>query len=500
MDKIYQINPRDNVAIALEELPAGTKASLRGREITLLDKLPAGHKVAGQDIAKGEQVIKYGYPIGTAKEDIKAGTWVHTHNIKSRLGKLLEYKYNPQGAEASACEADKRDCTFEGYLREDNKAGIRNEVWIIPTVGCVNAIARAIEEKARPFLRENPHVDGIFAYSHPHGCSQLGDDQLHTQKFLAGLAHNPNAGAVLIVGLGCENNQIGQMKEIIGAKPEGSIDYLICQDVEDEIAAGLEKVRKLTAFANRYERTEQPVSKLTFGLKCGGSDGFSGITANPLVGAVADKLIAAGGTAILTEVPEMFGAETLLMDRCKDEATFRKTVDLINNFKSYFMRYGEKVDENPSPGNKAGGITTLEDKSLGCVQKGGTATVMDVLGYGERAEEKGLLLLQGPGNDLVAANALAAAGADMVLFTTGRGTPFACPVPTVKISSNSRLAGFKQNWIDYNAGTLVEGDSLEDKAEDLFRYLLAVASGKEHAKSEMLDKHELAIFKDGVTL
>lgn len=500
MDKLYQINPKDNVAVALEELPAGTRAGLQGREITLADKLPAGHKVAMRDIAEGEQVIKYGYPIGTAREYIKAGTWVHTHNLKSRLGKLLDYKYNPAEIKENPYKTDKQAYTFNGYARENNKAGIRNEVWIIPTVGCVNAIARAIEKGAQAFLADNPHVDGIFAYSHPHGCSQLGDDQLHTQRVLAGLAHNPNAGAVLILGLGCENNQIGRMKEIIGEMPEGSVDYLICQEVEDEIAAGLAKVRKLAAFANRYERTEQPVSKLVFGLKCGGSDGFSGITANPLVGAVADKLIAAGGTAILTEVPEMFGAETLLMNRCKDEATFRKTVDLINNFKSYFMRYGEKVDENPSPGNKAGGITTLEDKSLGCVQKGGTATVMDVLSYGERAEERGLLLLQGPGNDLVAANALAAAGADLVLFTTGRGTPFACPVPTIKIASNSLLAGFKQNWIDFNAGALVEGESLEDKAEEFFQFLLAVASGERHAKSESLDKHELAIFKDGVTL
>lgn len=290
------------------------------------------------------------------------------------------------------------------------------------------------------------------------------------------------------------------MKAAVGDIAPGKMDYLVCQEVEDEITAGLEKVKTLMAFANKYKREELPVSKLVFGLKCGGSDGFSGITANPLVGAVADKLIAAGGTAILTEVPEMFGAETLLMNRCKDEATFKKTVDLINNFKNYFKSYGEKVDENPSPGNKAGGITTLEDKSLGCVQKGGTATVMDVLTYGDRAYEKGLLLLQGPGNDLVAANALAAAGADMVLFTTGRGTPFACPVPTVKISSNSRIANHKSNWIDFNAGALVEGATMEEKAEEFFEFLLAVASGEKHAKSEALDKHELAIFKDGVTL
>lgn len=500
MEKVYRINPHDNVVVALEPLTAGTKIAPKGQDITLAGDVPAGHKIALVDIYKGELIIKYGFPIGTAKEDIKAGDWVHSHNTQSRLGKLLEYSYHPENASHMLMPTDEKKYTFRGYARENGKAGIRNEVWIIPTVGCVNSIARAIEERARGFLGEFPHVDGIFAYSHPHGCSQLGDDHAHTQRFLASLAHNPNAGAVLILGLGCENNQLDQMKAVIGQMPEGSLEYLICQDVEDEIAAGVEKVRQLAAFANRYERTEQPAGKLVFGLKCGGSDGFSGITANPLVGAVADKLIAAGGTAILTEVPEMFGAETLLMDRCQNETVFRKTVDLINNFKSYFMRYGEKVDENPSPGNKAGGITTLEDKSLGCVQKGGTAIVTDVLDYGERAEKRGLLLLQGPGNDLVAANALAAAGADMVLFTTGRGTPFACPVPTVKIATNSKLAGFKHNWIDFNAGTLVEGETMEQKAEEFFAYLLAVASGEQHAKSEALDKHELAIFKDGVTL
>ena len=500
MAQTYKINAHDNVVVALEPLTAGSKIDVNGATVALKSDVPAGHKIALTDIYKGELIIKYGFPIGTAKEDIRPGDWVHSHNTQSRLGKLLEYTYHPENATQASVAGTAKEYTFKGYARQNGKAGIRNEVWIIPTVGCVNSIARAIEEKARAFAADFPHVDGIYAYSHPHGCSQLGDDHAHTQRFLASLAHNPNAGAVLILGLGCENNQMEQMKPLIGQMPEGSIDYLICQEVEDEIEVGAEKVRRLAEFANRYERTEQPASKLVFGLKCGGSDGFSGITANPLVGAVADKLIAAGGTAILTEVPEMFGAETLLMDRCQNEAVFKKTVDLINNFKSYFMRYGEKVDENPSPGNKAGGITTLEDKSLGCVQKGGTAIVTDVLDYGERAEKRGLLLLNGPGNDLVAANALAAAGADMVLFTTGRGTPFACPVPTIKIATNSKLAGFKHNWIDFNAGTLVEGETMEQKSEEFFAYLLSVASGEVRAKSEALDKHELVIFKDGVTL
>ena len=368
----------------------------------------------------------------------------------------------------------------------------------MPTVGCVNSLAREIEAQSQQFKTAN--IDGIYAYSHPHGCSQLGDDQLHTQKILAGLVHSPNAGAVLVLSLGCENNQVELMKQAIGDYDENRVKFLVCQDVADEITAGVSIMKELCAYASKFTRTKQPASKLVLGLKCGGSDGFSGITANPLVGMISNKIVAAGGTSILTEVPEMFGAETLLMNRAQNEAVFNKTVALINNFKEYFMRYGEKINENPSPGNKAGGITTLEDKSLGCVQKGGCAKVQDVLSYGDRASEKGLLLLQAPGNDLVAANALAASGAHMVLFTTGRGTPFASPVPTIKIASNSKLANFKSNWIDFNAGKLLEGNSMGDVSEEFMQYILDVASGRKQAKSESLDKHELAIFKDGVTL
>ena len=495
--KIFRIHPTDNVAVSVSGLKKGETVTVDGVDITPLGDIPAGHKMAIQPIKKGEDVVKYGFPIGTAKEDVEPGTWMHTHNVKSKLGDLLDYKYEPAKAHHTEVKLDKT-YTFDGYLREDGRVGIRNEAWIIPTVGCVNAIARTIESQSQSFKTD--HIDGIFAYSHPHGCSQLDGDQERTQKILSGLVHSPNAGAVLVLSLGCENNQVALMKQAIGDYNPERVKFLVCQDVEDEIAEGVKLVKELCAYADRFTRTPQPLGKLTIGLKCGGSDGFSGITANPLVGSIANKVTAAGGTAILTEVPEMFGAETLLMNRCKDEATFQKTVNLINGFKEYFMRYGEKINENPSPGNKEGGITTLEDKSLGCVQKGGTAPVMDVLSYGDRAREQGLLLLQGPGNDLVAANALAAAGCDMVLFTTGRGTPFACPVPTVKIASNSRLAAHKKNWIDFNAGQLIEGRSMDAVSEDFLQYILDVASGRKQAKSEKLDKHELAIFKDGVTL
>lgn len=494
---IYQINEKDNVAVAVDAVAKGTAITVNGRSITACDDIPAGHKIAFKPIKKGEDVVKYGFPIGMAKQDIPCGAWVHTHNVKSNLGDLLHYTYEPERAERPEL-CGQESYTFDGYMRPNGTAGIRNEVWIIPTVGCVNAIARAIEEKAQQY--KTPHIDGIYAYSHPHGCSQLGEDQQHTQKILAGLVHSPNAAAVLVVGLGCENNQIHLMKEVIGDYDPKRVKFLVCQEVEDEIAAGTALIKELCTYADQFYRQPCDASLLTIGLKCGGSDGFSGITANPLVGLVSNRLIAAGGTTILTEVPEMFGAETLLMNRARNKQVFDKIVQLINHFKEYFMSYGEKINENPSPGNKAGGITTLEDKSLGCVQKGGTAIVEDVLEYGDQVSKKGLNLLQAPGNDLVASNALAAAGAHMVLFTTGRGTPFACPVPTIKISSNSRLAGFKQNWIDFNAGRVADGENKEEIADQFFRYILDVASGKIHAKSEQLDKHELAIFKNGVTL
>lgn len=494
---VFQINPLDNVAVAVDAVPRGSVLTAGGQTFTTVNDIPAGHKVAIRLIKQGEDVIKYGFPIGTAKMDIPAGTWVHTHNVQSKLGDLLHYTYEPEKADRKPLVNDKK-YEFLGYKRPDGRVGIRNEVWIIPTVGCVNNLARTMENQAQQF--KTPHIDGIYAYSHPHGCSQLSGDLENTQKFLSGLVHNPNAGAVLVLSLGCENNQIDLMKKAIGDYDPQRVKFLVCQEVEDEIAAGTALLKELCAYADQFQRTPCDASCLTIGLKCGGSDGFSGITANPLVGEISNRVIAAGGTSILTEVPEMFGAETLLMNRAENEEVFKKIVALINNFKEYFMNYGEKINENPSPGNKAGGITTLEDKSLGCVQKGGTALVTDVLLYGERAKKKGLNLLQAPGNDLVAANALAASGAQMVLFTTGRGTPFACPVPTIKISSNSYLAAFKKNWIDFNAGTIAEGESRKAAADRLMQFILDVASGSVQAKSEALDKHELAIFKNGVTL
>ncbi len=483
-----RINPVDNVAVALCDMTAGQACG----DVTLLNDIPRGHKFALCDIPCEENVIKYAAPIGRASCDIKEGEHVHTHNVKSNLAGLLDYRYEPVSVKEEKLAAK----TFMGYRRSCGKVGIRNEIWIIPTVGCVNSIGEIIAKKSGV----KGSVDGVYAFTHPYGCSQLGGDHEMTKKALAGLVNHPNASGVLVLALGCENNTVEQMKEAIGEYDESRVKFLVCQEVEDEIKEGLKLIDELVDNAKDLRREEIPASELCLGLKCGGSDGLSGITANPLVGRFSDILCAMGGTTILTEVPEMFGAETLLMNRCKSRGLFDKTVKMINDFKSYYMRYGEKIDENPSPGNKAGGITTLEDKALGCTQKGGMSEVCGVLDYGEAVTVKGLNLLTAPGNDLVASTALAASGAHIVLFTTGRGTPFGCPVPTVKISTNTALYDKKRAWIDFDAGVLVSnGFDVEKTAEAFFDYILSVASGKE-TNTEKQGIRDIAIFKDGVTL
>ena len=493
MKDFMKINENDNVIVALKEMKKGEKISLENTEIEALETIPAGHKMAVKDICEGADVIKYGFRIGTAKEDIKAGQWVHTHNIKTALGDLLEYKYEPVHMEEKMTE----DATFLGFQRSDGKVGVRNEIWIIPTVGCVNNIATAMAKRANAKVKGS--VQEVIAFPHPYGCSQMGDDQEHTRTILADLINHPNAGGVLVLGLGCENSNIDVLKPYIGDYDEKRVKFLVCQEVEDEMEKGEELLEELIDYVASFERKPISVSKLIIGMKCGGSDGFSGITANPLVGRFSDLLISKKGTTILTEVPEMFGAETILMNRCENEQLCDKTVELINDFKQYFKDNHQTIYENPSPGNKKGGISTLEDKSLGCTQKSGNAPVKGVLAYGEPVVASGLNLLSAPGNDLVAATALAASGAHIVLFTTGRGTPFASPVPTVKISSNSSLAGRKKNWIDFNAGVLVEDQELDETAQKLFDYVVEVASGKKVC-SEEAGFHDMAIFKQGVTL
>jgi len=488
------IGVNDNVAVALEAIKAGETVI----NVTVKAPIPAGHKIAIKPIAKGENIIKYDNPIGRATAVINPGEHVHTHNVKTNLSGILEYSYNPTTPQQSS--TPKPQATFQGYLRKNGQVGIRNEIWIINTVGCVNKIAEQIVKKAES--RHKGRVDGIYTFVHPYGCSQLGADHAYTQAILKNLANHPNAAGVLVLGLGCENNHIEEFKQVLGTWDDSRMKFLNTQDVSDDITAGLSIIDELVTYAETFKREPVPVSKLVIGLKCGGSDGFSGITANPLVGRLSDKVIEHGGACLLTEVPEMFGAETLLMNRSINETVFAKSVNLINDFKEYFMRHNQEIYENPSPGNKEGGITTLEDKSLGCTQKGGLSPVVDVLNYGETVTRPGLVLLQGPGNDIVAVTNLTAAGAHIVLFTTGRGTPLGGPVPTVKISSNTALALNKPHWIDFDAGVLLnEGaPDMETLTANFFDYILGLASGEILAKNEENDYREISIFKDGVTL
>ncbi len=555
--KYIHIHPSDNVAVALEDLPKGESIDLeenpfaaadariaeletegasacdlkeKAVHIVTREPIARGHKIALTDIAEGEPIIKYGCTIALASEDIPAGSWVHTHNARTELSESAEYHYDHKVYPLPSVSPK----TFRGYRRPDGKAGIRNELWIIPLVGCVNGIAKelteanqgltaagwrrehaalecenkrnpdgtVLQEQGHPGKEQNPYasVDGLYYFPHPYGCSQMGEDLATTAKLLAALVRHPNAGGVLVLSLGCENLQPEMFRKVLGDYDLERVKFLVCQEEEDELEAGSQLLRELAGYAAQFHREEIPASELVVGMKCGGSDGLSGITANPAVGRFSDRLISLGGSTVLTEVPEMFGAENILFSRCENEDVYHKAVRMVNNFKKYFTDHGQVVYENPSPGNKKGGITTLEDKSCGCVQKGGSAQIVDVLDYAEPVTKKGLNLLSGPGNDLVSATDLTAAGAHLILFTTGRGTPFGAPAPTVKIATNTALSEHKKNWIDFNAGTVAEGkESLDEAGDRLLDKVLRVASGEE-TLSEQHGCREIAIFKDGVTL
>ena len=487
------INSQDNVAVACGPIRTGERLFIDGLEVQAKSDISLGHKLAVRAIPNGEAVVKYGYPIGVAASDISVGEHVHVHNVKTGLSGELEYTYEPH-----LTPPERRPSgNFQGFRRENGAVGIRNELWIIPTVGCVNSIGANIAQKAHSLVQGT--IDGVYCFEHPYGCSQLGDDHENTKKALCGLINHPNAGSVLVLGLGCENNTISGIQEMLGHGDTARVKFLSCQDVEDEEAAALALLTELAKYAGSFYREDVPMSELVVGLKCGGSDGLSGITANPLVGAFSDRLIGEGGTTILTEVPEMFGAESILFNRCASREVFDSAVAMVNGFKSYFLGHGLPVYENPSPGNKEGGISTLEDKSLGCTQKAGRATVADVLGYGELVGLKGLNLLCAPGNDLVASTALAVSGAHMILFTTGRGTPFGAPVPTVKIASNTPLAQYKSGWIDFDAGPIAEGTPIGALCGALYDLVREIASGAK-TKTEQRGIRDLAIFKNGVTL
>ncbi|MBQ1645781.1 MAG: altronate dehydratase [Prevotella sp.] len=491
-----KINPADSVVVCLRPMQKGETINIDGKTIEVKQDTPAGHKLLIKDAPKGTDIIKYGYPIGHTIEDLSEGQWVNENNIKTNLSGSLEYTYSPVDEKLSI---ENENLTFKGYMRKNGEVGIRNEIWIVPTVGCVNGIAEKLVEMLKAETGCEG-IDAIHAWHHNYGCSQLSGDHENTRKVLRDIVLHPNAGAVLILSLGCENNQPDEFIKLLGDYDKDRIKLLVTQKVEgDELEEGMKILRNLYNVAKQDVRTEVPISHLRVGLKCGGSDGFSGITANPLVGEFSDWLVAQGGTSILTEVPEMFGAETILMNRCENSQLFEQTVTMINDFKEYFLSHGEPVGENPSPGNKAGGISTLEDKALGCTQKCGRAPVSGVLAYGDRLQVNGLNLLSAPGNDLVAATALASSGCQIVLFTTGRGTPFGTFVPTMKVSTNSLLFQNKPNWIDFNAGELLEGVEMKALLRKFIELIIKVASG-DLVRNEINGYREISIFKNGVTL
>ena len=494
---IHLVDDADDVAVALRALEPGESLEVAGSELRIKEPIPRGHKVALRDIAQGAPVRKYGWPIGAATQAIPRGAHVHTANVSTLLSGLNQYLYRPSSHAEIPAIPSEPGRTFMGYRRANGRVGTRNEIWILCTVGCV---ARTAERIARLGAEKfKGRVDGVHAFTHPFGCSQLGDDLNNTRSILASLANHPNAGGVLVVGLGCESNQLpALLKEAQDIDP-ARIKSFSAQASDDETEEGLAALEALVALAEQDKRVPCPLSALTVGLKCGGSDGFSGITANPLVGKIADAVAGAGGTPILTEIPEVFGAEQLLMERATDEKVFQGIVDVVNDFKQYFIDHGQPIYENPSPGNIAGGITTLEEKSLGAVQKGGHAAVSEVLRYGERATRPGLVLLEAPGNDAVSSTALVAAGATILLFTTGRGTPLGFPVPTLKIASNTALGEKKPKWIDFDAGIVLEGKSMDAAAKELLQLVIETASGKP-ARNEINDEREIAIWKSGVTL
>ena len=493
--KYIRIQPTDNVGVALVALKKGETIEVDTHSLKLLSDVPAGHKFALCAIASDQDVIKYGFPIGHVLRDIQAGERIDEKNLRTNLSGVLDYTYEPTKPTALS---GRMDYTFKGYKRANGDVGIRNEIWIIPTVGCVNGIVQSLAQQLRDETALRG-VDAIVAFPHNYGCSQLGDDHENTRRILRDMVLHPNAGGVLVVGLGCENNQLSAFRELLGETDPDRVKFIETQQVADEFETGMLLLREIYDVVSGDQRESVPLSALRVGLKCGGSDGFSGITANPLLGAFSDFLVAEGGTTVLTEVPEMFGAETLLMNRCMNQHVFDKTVGMINDFKRYFMENKQPVYENPSPGNKAGGISTLEEKSLGCTQKSGCSVVRDVLPYGARLKKSGLNLLSAPGNDLVASTALAASGCQLILFTTGRGTPFGTFVPTVKISTNTALFERKPGWIDFDAGLLLGGYPMEELLADFVRYLLRVANG-ESVNAEKKNYREMAIFKTGVTL
>ncbi len=494
MTSLVHINPTDTVAVALRPLKAGEILSFGDGTVSIAEDIPQGHKVALSEMAEGTDVIKYGVAIGHVTTDVHPGQWVHTHNIGTNLSGEVAYEYHPEPAVLVPRTPD----MFMGYRRSDGRAATRNEIWIIPTVGCVNEVAHALADSCQDMV--NGTLDGIHYFPHPFGCSQTGKDHEQTERLLVALSRHPNAAEVLFLSLGCENCTHQQVLDELGEYDPELVRFLTCQDVPDELESGREIVSELAETAKKARREPIPASELVVGMKCGGSDGLSGITANPVIGRVSDIAVSEGGTSVLTEVPEMFGAESFLLRRCSSKDVFDEACAMLNGFKEYFLSHGEVVYDNPSPGNKAGGITTLEDKSCGCVQKGGTASISAVVPYAGTVQTHGLNLLCAPGNDMVSTTALTAAGCHLIMFSTGRGTPFGAPAPTLKVFTNTQLAERKPNWMDFNAGTVADGTvSVDEAAEALWKLVLETASGR-LTSAERRGSREISIWKDGVVL
>lgn len=495
MVEYLKINDNDNVIIAVTNLETGQVINDNNSEFTLVENIRRGHKIAVNDIKMGENIIKYGYVIGSATVDIKKGQWIHTHNLKTNLSGTIDYEYSPRLIQTKKVNGPK---TFLGYRRRNGDVGIRNELWIVPTTGCVNGVGEAIINKFREQVAPIG-IDHINVYKHSYGCSQLGDDHANTRTILANICKHPNAGGVLVLSLGCENNTLKEFKIALDQYDVERTKFLVTQKAGNELEEGVKLLKEIYQVMKNDSRVEVPISELKIGLKCGGSDAFSGITANPLLGEFSDYLVENGGSTILTEVSEMFGAETILMDRAESLPIFEDTVDLVNDFKEYYISHNQPIYENPSPGNKEGGLTTIEEKSLGCTQKSGNSKVVNVLNYGEVIKKRGLNLLYGPGNDLVSCTAMGASGCQMVLFTTGRGTPFGSFIPTIKVSTTTSVYNRKPHWIDFNAGVLLEDKTMDELIDEFINYIINIASG-EYVKNEINGYREIAMFKTGITL
>ena len=483
-----RLQPNDNVLIALGSLKAG--AILEDLSVPLKNGIEAGHKIAGKAIRAGENVLRYGQIIGQAKCDIAPGEHVHVHN----LGMGAHQQDYACASQSHALPAIESHRIFKGFHRADGKVGSRNYVGILTSVNCSGSVARFIAEAAEKsgLLEAYPNVDGIVPIVHGTGCGMSGRDDGYATLFrtLAGFAQHPNFGGILLIGLGCE---VMQVADLVGGRPiraDGALRYMTIQNeggTRRTIKRGLEELQGIAERANEARRAPAPVSEITVGMQCGGSDGYSGITANPALGYASDLLVRHGGTTILSETSEIYGAEHLLTRRAESVGVGEKLIERIRWWEGYTARNGGEMDNNPSPGNKRGGLTTILEKSLGAVAKGGTAPLRDVYRFGEIINKKGFVFMDSPGFDPCSVTGQVASGANLIVFTTGRGSVSGYqPTPCIKLSTNSEMYARMSGDMDLNCGDIVTGGvSIEAKGEELFELMIRVASGRQ-TKSEEL--------------